>query len=82
MPPDAQRVLLARSLRAFGDGYVAILLPVHLSSLGLNALAVGEVSTAIQRGVLVSGILFVDFTGISRRNSLPSWASKVSFGSR
>jgi hypothetical protein len=39
---DAQRVLWARSLRAFGDGYVAILLPVHLAELGLDALAVGR----------------------------------------
>lgn len=43
---DVQRVLWARSLRAFGDGYVAILLPVHLSLLGFDALAVGVISTA------------------------------------
>jgi hypothetical protein len=37
---------VARSLRAFGDGYVAILLPVHLSRLGYDAFGVGLVSTA------------------------------------
>jgi MFS family permease len=37
---------VARSLRAFGDGYVAILLPVHLSRLGYDAFGVGLLSTA------------------------------------
>jgi MFS family permease len=46
LPPDVTRVLWARSLRAFGDGYVTILLPVHLSRLGYDALGVGLVSTA------------------------------------
>jgi MFS family permease len=43
---DIRRVLVARSLRAFGDGYVAILLPVHLSRLGYDAFGVGLISTA------------------------------------
>ena len=50
LPPDVRRVLLARSLRAFGDGYVAILLPVHLSLLGFDTLAVGAISTATLLG--------------------------------
>jgi MFS family permease len=41
---------MARSLRAFGDGYVAILLPLHLSRLGYDAFAVGVVSTATLLG--------------------------------
>jgi hypothetical protein len=44
--PDIGRVFVARSLRAFGDGYVAILLPVHLSRLGYDAFGVGLISTA------------------------------------
>lgn len=47
---DARRVLWARGLRAFGDGYAAILLPVHLSALGLDAFAVGAVSAATLLG--------------------------------
>lgn len=43
---DVRRVLVARSLRAFGDGYVAILLPVHLARLGYDAFGVGLISTA------------------------------------
>jgi MFS family permease len=47
---DARRVLWSRGLRAFGDGYVAILLPVHLSLLGFGPLAVGAISTATLLG--------------------------------
>jgi MFS family permease len=50
LTPDVRRLLLARSLRAFGDGYIAILLPVHLTQLGFEALAVGAVSTATLMG--------------------------------
>jgi MFS family permease len=46
LSPDIRRVLWARSLRAFGDGYVAILLPVHLARLGFDAFGVGLISTA------------------------------------
>jgi MFS family permease len=50
LPPDVRRLLVGRSLRAFGDGYVAILLPLHLMQLGLDAFAVGAVSTATLMG--------------------------------
>src|SRR3954452_22114499 len=47
---DQRRIILARSLRAFADGYVAILLPVHLSLLGFEAFAVGAIATAALLG--------------------------------
>src|SRR3954466_12525646 len=47
---DMRRILLARSLRAFGDGYVAILLPVHLAMLGFEPFAVGAISTVTLLG--------------------------------
>jgi MFS family permease len=47
---DARRILTARGLRAFGDGYVAVLLPVHLVNLGYGTLAVGAISTATLLG--------------------------------
>lgn len=50
LPPDIKRVLWARSLRAFCDGYVAILLPLHLSRLGYDAFGVGVISTATLLG--------------------------------
>lgn len=39
-------LLIGRALRAFADGYVAVLLPVYLLALGLGALDVGMLSTA------------------------------------
>ena len=40
----------ARALRDFGDGFVAVLLPVYLTALGLGALEVGVVATAALLG--------------------------------
>jgi MFS family permease len=38
-------VYWARALRDFGDGFVAVLLPVYLTAIGLGALEVGIVAT-------------------------------------
>ena len=38
-------IFLARALRDFGDGFIAILLPVYLTALGFNAFDVGVVAT-------------------------------------
>jgi MFS family permease len=39
-------VYVARALRDFGDGFVAVLLPVYLTAMGLGAFEVGVVATA------------------------------------
>ncbi|MEQ8397883.1 MFS transporter [Thalassobaculum sp.] len=44
--PDAARILWIRGLRAFADGFVALLLPVYLIELGFGAFAVGAIITA------------------------------------
>ncbi len=68
---DIRRILLARSLRAFGDGYVAVLLPVHLSRLGYDALAVGAISTATLLGsALLTVALGVSAHRVKRRRAL------------
>jgi hypothetical protein len=41
---------LARGLRAFVDGFVAVLLPAYLLALGLGAWEVGVLSTATLLG--------------------------------
>ena len=41
----ATRLYLARAIRDFGDGFVAVLLPVYLTTLGLDAFEVGVVAT-------------------------------------
>src|SRR5262245_24927698 len=43
-------VFLARALRDFGDGFVAVLLPVYLIALGLSAFDVGVIATAALLG--------------------------------
>lgn len=48
--PEAWPLLVARGLRAFGDGYMAVLLPAYLLSIGLGTLEVGIVSTATMLG--------------------------------
>ncbi len=62
MPPgasaDALRVLAARGVRAFGDGFVALLLPIYLVELGFSALAIGSIvtSTLIGTAILTLGV--------------------------
>jgi MFS family permease len=53
-----ERLLVAKGLRAFGDGFVSLLLPVYLLELGYNALQVGVIATAtlLGSGVLALGI--------------------------
>jgi MFS family permease len=48
------RLLLAKGLRAFGDGFVSLLLPLYLLELGLGPLQVGIIATATLFG---SGLL-------------------------
>jgi MFS family permease len=43
-------LLVARSLRAFADGFVAVLLPAYLLALGLDTMEVGLLSTATLLG--------------------------------
>jgi MFS family permease len=46
MQPSPNLLLTARGLRAFADGFVALLLPVYLTRLGFDALDVGILATA------------------------------------
>jgi len=58
MPPgsssDAALILLARGVRAFTDGYVALLLPYYLTLLDYSAFEIGVIATATLLG---SGLL-------------------------
>lgn len=58
------RVMTARGLRAFGDGYVAILLPVHLGRLGYGPTEVGLVATSTLLG---SALLTLAFGAVGHR---------------
>jgi MFS family permease len=48
--PEARLLLISRALRAFADGFVAILLPAYLLALGLAKWDVGLISTATLLG--------------------------------
>jgi MFS family permease len=51
---QVRRILVAKGLRAFGDGFVSVLLPIYLLELGLAPLDVGILATATLLG---SGLL-------------------------
>ena len=51
---DLRRLLWARGLRAFGDGFVSLLLPIYLITLGLTPFQVGAIATGTLLG---SGLL-------------------------
>lgn len=48
--PGVRKLLAARGLRAFADGYVSLLLPVYLIDLGLTPFQVGVIATATLLG--------------------------------
>jgi predicted MFS family arabinose efflux permease len=48
--PEAGPLLAARGLRAFGDGLVSLLLPVHLAGLGFGPVEIGALATATLAG--------------------------------
>jgi MFS family permease len=50
MPHWVRRILIGRAVRAFADGYVAVLLPAYLFALGFALLDVGLLSTATLAG--------------------------------
>ena len=49
-PSDVNRLLVARGLRAFADGFVSLLLPLYLLELGFTPLQVGIVATTTLLG--------------------------------
>lgn len=57
--PVLRRLLWVRGLRAFADGYVSLLLPIYLMTLGMTALQVGVMAT----GTLLGSGLFTLLVG-------------------
>ena len=78
-------MLLARGLRAFGDGFMAVLLPAYLLALGLGTLDVGIVSTATMAGSAIATLAVgawghrVDSTQLLRGAALLMVATGVGF---
>jgi MFS family permease len=58
---NVRLLLTARGVRAFGDGFVSILVPVYLTGIGFGAFKVGALTTAMLLGpammTLVIGLI-------------------------
>ena len=67
---DVKRLLLARGIRAFVDGMVAILLPIHLHERGFSPLAIGGLLTATLVG---SALCTLGVGWLSHRGSRRGW---------
>lgn len=67
--PDARLLLAARALRAFGDGFVSLLLPYYLILLGYSALQVGLLVTAtlLGSGLMTLGVGFIAHRHATRK---------------
>jgi MFS family permease len=63
---DALRILSARGVRAFADGFVALLLPVYLVGLGFIAFAIGAIAASTLVG---SALLTLWVRMIANRDS-------------
>lgn len=74
LPPgvsgDVKRLLAARALRAFVDGMVAILLPIHLHERGFSPLAIGALLTATLVG---SALCTLAVGWLAHRGSRRRW---------
>jgi MFS family permease len=58
LQPDGRKLLAARALRAFGYGYLAVVLGLYLQKLGLSAFQVGIVLTAALAGSALMNVLW------------------------
>jgi len=78
----APYIYAARALRDFGDGFVAVLLPVYLTALGLTAFEVGLVATLALLGsaLMTLGIGFAGAKADQRRLLLAACALMVATG--
>jgi MFS family permease len=74
LPPDAtadaRLIVASRGVRAFGDGFVSVLLPLHLTTIGLSAGEVGLVTTATLFGSAMLTLLAGALAGRWRRHDL------------
>lgn len=74
LPPDAtadaRLILASRGVRAFGDGFVSVLLPLHLTTIGLSAGEVGLVTTATLFGSAMLTLLAGALASRWRRHDL------------
>lgn len=78
--PGVLPLLIGRALRAFADGYVAVLLPVYLLALGLGTLEVGIVATATMLGSALATVAVGAWGHRSRQSRLLQGAALLMAG--
>jgi MFS family permease len=73
--PDAGLLIAARAVRAFGDGFISVLLPLYLTRLGFSNFRIGAVTTSTLVGSAALTLLvgLVSYR-LKRRNLLLSAA--------
>jgi len=78
---DARRLLVARLLRTFGYGYLAVVLGLYLAELGLDAVAIGLITAAAIAGsaaMTIGWSLVADRYG--RRRTVMTMAALMTAG--
>ena len=73
--PSVLPLIEGRALRAFADGYVAVLLPAYLIALGLGTLDVGLLATATLLGSAMATIALGTWGHRFHYGSLLLWAA-------
>ena len=79
--PNARVLLATRAVRAFGDGFVSLLLPYYLTLLGYSALQIGVLVTATLLG---SGLMTLAIGFLAHRiaaDRLLRWTCVLMIGS-
>src|SRR6266404_3241552 len=74
---NVRLVLTARGIRAFGDGFVSILVPVYLTELGIGAFEVGVLTTAMLLGSAMMTLAIGLIAHRLRRTTLLTGASML-----
>lgn len=74
---DAAIILASRGVRAFGDGFVSVLLPLYLTTLGFTAVRIGVLTTATLLGSAALTLLVGNFAGKWKRADLLIRASAI-----
>ncbi len=84
LPPgatgDAATLLCARAVRAFGDGFVSVLLPLYLAALGFGTLRIGAIVTATLGGSAALTLAVGLAAGRLARRPLLVWSALLMIG--
>ncbi len=75
LQPDGRKLLVARALRTFGYGYLAVTLGLYLQQVGLDPVQVGGLLTAAVAGSAMMNILWsVQADRFGRRRTMATMA--------